>query len=166
MQIKLDYCADDANKIGKTLTNRFDMQGSLKAGTSILNPTVLIEIYGLDTSQYTTNVDQLTKCNYMRIPDFNRNYFITDIVFYKSEGTKGLYYVTGHVDVLESYKTEIKALYAEVIARGNSSTKDVNTGHYITSEETETTYMEMTAQTTARFDDDGGSYILTTACKE
>lgn len=101
--IKLQTYNDKKIKIGKNLTTVLSLDGTLKAQTSIIDPTIMIE---------SSDAANLLKCNYMTIPTFNRSYFISDI---KSVSNK-LWEIKAHVDVLESFKDEILANTA-IIAR-------------------------------------------------
>lgn len=72
-----------------------------KDESSVENPNVVI----------STGTD-ITECNYMYIADLHRYYFIREIGVVRA----GVYYIRGHVDVLSTYATEIKACSA-IIAR-------------------------------------------------
>lgn len=65
--------------------------GTLKEETSIINPVVLMEL------------ENPALYNYAYIPEFNRYYFITDMVAVRN----GLWRLSMHVDVLESFKTSL-----------------------------------------------------------
>ena len=52
-----------------------------------------------------SSLSSLASFNYMYIADFGRYYFIDDIVSIN----QGIWEVSGHVDVLETYKTAILA---------------------------------------------------------
>lgn len=96
MYIRLFKNTSEANRIGKTLTAENEFTGCrLKDATSIMTPEVLLE------------TENPAEYNYMYIPQFNRYYFITDMVSVRN----GLWSIKGTVDVLETYKTEIKALH-------------------------------------------------------
>lgn len=69
------------------------LNGTLKEGTSIVDPTI---IFNGDISGY---ID----VNYMTISTFGRSYFITDI----RSISYGIFEISGHVDVLCSFKNEI-----------------------------------------------------------
>lgn len=84
-------------RIGKNLTAKYAESCLLKDGTSVENPVILI-----------TNYNNLTDCNYMYIDEFHRYYFIGDIISVR----QGLWEVHAHVDVLETYKDQIKACSA------------------------------------------------------
>lgn len=96
------------NRIDKTLTAVVTATGTLRDGASILNPEVEIE-----TALTESMVGAI---NYAYIEAFGRYYYVTDI---KTE-TNGLWVVSMHVDVLMTYKTEIRAQNA-VVARQEAS---------------------------------------------
>lgn len=113
MYIKLYKNSSEANRIGKTLTNETEFtECQLKDATSVLKPTVLLT---------TENPAQF---NYMYIYQFHRYYFITDIVSVRN----GLWSITGEVDVLESYKSDIKALHVILSDSGTNGASDYITG--------------------------------------
>lgn len=86
-------------KIGKSLTAGPSFTCVLKDATSILRPTLEI-----------MTSDNITGYNYMYIAAFGRYYFIDDIVSLNNNRWE----VSGHVDVLETYKTAILANEAVV----------------------------------------------------
>lgn len=103
--VNLCHNSSPIEKIGKTLDAGLDITGCvLKERTSILRPVIRIR----------TNSD-ITGYNYMQISQFSRYYFIDDIVSIHND----VWEVSGHVDVLETYKTQIKANTA-VIKRQQS----------------------------------------------
>lgn len=91
MEIQLCVNNSEVNKINKILSDSISLQGTLKDETSITNPEILIEI------------ENPSGFNYAHIPEFNRYYFINDII---SVGNN-LWRISMHVDVLESFKNEI-----------------------------------------------------------
>lgn len=91
MNIYLSVCHDERNKLIKETQNSVGYSGTLKDETSVIEPVVMIEAENL--SQY----------NYMYIPEFGRYYYITDITSVKNN----LWRVTGKVDALNTYATEI-----------------------------------------------------------
>lgn len=91
MEIQLCVNNSEVNKINKILSDSISLLGTLKDETSITNPEILIEIE--NPSGY----------NYAHIPEFNRYYFINDII---SVGNN-LWRISMHVDVLESFKNGI-----------------------------------------------------------
>ena len=88
----------EPEKVTKELTTLATITGSLKEGTSVTNPTILIQ-------GTPVTVQQIVTSNYLRIPDFGRYYFIRDI----SSVRTNLWEISCHVDVLQSYATQIKA---------------------------------------------------------
>ena len=96
MQISLYQNTSENYRIDKTLTGVMSADCTLKDGCSIENPILLL------------SAGNLTECNYLYIADFNRYYFITDVVSVRN----GLWEISAHVDVLMSFKDEIKACTA------------------------------------------------------
>lgn len=81
------------------LTEYFSCEGELKEGTSITNPSILIDFaYG--------EHQEIFSCNYAYIPLFNRYYFITDITSIYTN----LYQIVMKVDVLNTYRNQINNL--------------------------------------------------------
>lgn len=105
MTIVLQTNKSENNKIGKTLTNVATLTGSLRNKSSIIDPVIIIE----------ADLSTLTGCNYMTIPEFGRSYFVTDLISVQN----GIVEVHAHVDVLESYKTQILAQKAIVSRNQN-----------------------------------------------
>lgn len=100
MKIVLYKTADENIRVTKSLTDSMELIGFLRGECSILNPTIEIES-DMNISNY----------NYARIEDFNRYYFITDIVSVNNKFWK----VSMRCDVLMSYANSIKKLEANVL---------------------------------------------------
>jgi hypothetical protein len=94
MNIKLYYNSSEENKLSKLLTNELSLQGTLRDRSDLLNPDILMD--GVDFTIY----------NYAYIPQFERYYFIRGYDIYRND----LYVVHMEVDVLQTYKDEIKYL--------------------------------------------------------
>ena len=92
--IKLQNCKSDKIVVDKNIDDITEMTGVLRDNCDIVNPTILLEV----------SADELAKCNYMYIPDFKRHYYITSIVAVNNN----LCEVSGHVDVLMTYKSGIR----------------------------------------------------------
>lgn len=85
----------ESNRIGKALGDPIQFTScQLKENTSVLDPVILLE------------TENPTAYNYMRIPQFSRYYFITDMKSIRNN----LWEISGTVDVLETYKVDIRAL--------------------------------------------------------
>lgn len=94
-------------KIGKTLSEGLNFNVTLKEGTSILRPVLLLA---------STSQAPITGYNYMYIPDFGRYYFIDDVRSIHNN----MWEVSAHVDVLETYKTAILANSAVIKRQENN----------------------------------------------
>lgn len=99
--IKFQINKSDARKINKSLTDVLTLTGTLKADCSIYDPVLVI----------TDPTAKIVTCNYMTIETFGRSYFIHDI---RSTKATDAFEVTGHVDVLKSFATEILAANAMI----------------------------------------------------
>lgn len=95
MEINLFTCNAERNRIDKSayLTNRFVLSGSFRASTSALNIEVDVEKTNPVKYDY----------NYMYIEEFNRYYYIDDIVSIRTN----VWTIKASVDVLMSFKTDI-----------------------------------------------------------
>lgn len=113
MNITLYVNHSEKNKIDKNLTNNFSLSGSLRDATNIVNPVILIEI------------NEISNYNYCYISDFKRYYFITDITVIRT----GLFAISLMVDVLESFKTDIKNLSVILL-----NTQNVGLNNYLPSQ--------------------------------
>lgn len=94
MDITLYKNSSEKNKISKNLSNGHTLSGTLRNESNVVSPTIII------------NIDNPTSYNYAYIPMFGRYYFITDFVSLRT----GIWQVSMHVDVLMSYKEQIKNL--------------------------------------------------------
>lgn len=92
----------DTNVVQKSITQKSELSGTLRDDCSIIDPIINVE--GIAPSD-------LKYINYAEIPDFGRYYYVTNIIL------KGkLFEVHMHIDVLNTYKDQIKPIEA-VIAR-------------------------------------------------
>lgn len=83
------------NKLDKELAVVREVTGTLRSGTSILDPVIVI--------QDSIPAEVIGSSNYAVIDEFSRNYFITDI----RTTVNGLWQISFHVDVLTTYKHQI-----------------------------------------------------------
>lgn len=107
MIIQIQQTTSEKNRIGKSISTLYTASGTLREGTSIINPVIRISGAG---------VPALKNANYMYIPDFNRYYFITDIKSIRN----GLIEISGHVDVLQTYSSQIRNNTAIIKRNANS----------------------------------------------
>ena len=103
MTVHLYYDYSDTNVVNKNIELKISLSGTLRDECSITDPTILIEYNGV--FDFT----------YMMIPEFSRYYYITSIVAVRS----GLWAVTGHVDVLMSFKEYFYNCYGIVSRQEN-----------------------------------------------
>ena len=115
MDITLYQNISENNRVGKTLINAQTFTGNLRQSTSIINPVIML------------NADNPTAYNYAYIPAFNRYYFINKIEAYRT----GLFILTMSVDVLETYKTEIKGMLAIIDKNETVGNNYFNDGSFI-----------------------------------
>lgn len=93
MNITLYNTSSPNNVIGKSLNLVSNLTGYLRDNCSRSQPIIRIE----------ADISDLNNANYMRIAEFDRMYFIEDIVSIRA----GICEIHGRVDVLESFKTDI-----------------------------------------------------------
>lgn len=84
----------EQNAVTKSLTQVQTMTGTLRNGTSIIDPVVLV-----------SDIANISGVNYCKINEFNRYYFINNI----KSVNNNLWELSCHVDVLQSFATEIRA---------------------------------------------------------
>lgn len=162
MTIYLKKCTSPNNKIGKSFDGSpLEIIGTLRGGSSVVDPR--IEIGATNPSGY----------NYMEIPDFGRKYYITDI----SVEVTGMWVITAHVDVLDTYAEQIKESHGIIERRTNginrymdmglipAEARTISSQHLFTAD---STYKDETRKTaegkaSACFPGDGWQYYLITA---
>lgn len=103
MEIILYVTGSEKNAIFKDLQNGIELSGTLRNESSVINPSFLMEI------------DNPSQYNYCFIPEFNRYYFITDIVSIRND----IWRINCAVDVLMSYQEQL--LNLDVIVNNNTS---------------------------------------------
>lgn len=100
--VKLGYTTSEKIALDKNFEKVAELTGQLVNDCDILNPSIRLQC----------NAAAIAQCNYMKIGEFHRNFFITGITAL----TDGTTVVSGHVDVLNTYASGIRANNA-VIAR-------------------------------------------------
>ena len=119
MNIVLMLNNSESERVVKELQTLTTMAGSLKDGTSVINPTVVIQAI-------PATVQQITTSNYLHIPDFGRYYFIRDI----SSVRTNLWEISCHVDVLQTYAAQIKEQTAIIQRQENEWNLYLNDGSF------------------------------------
>lgn len=107
MRLNLYKNLSDKNHVDKNITQMGNqLTGTLRDNCSIINPVIEIESYtGFDFAE----------CNYAYIPEFKRYYYINNITLKNK-----MYELTMHVDVLMSYKDEIRSNTAVISRQENN----------------------------------------------
>lgn len=103
MIMKMYNTSDSNNTINKTLANETEFNIKLKSNTSITQPVVVL------------HSNNIILFNYAYIPEFNRYYFVDKIELFPN----GIYNITLKVDVLESFKNDIKNSYGMISKQTN-----------------------------------------------
>lgn len=116
MNIKLQVNNSENNKLDKTITDIVSLDGYLKSETSIIDPVIRIEC----------SLADVTGCNYMTIPEFNRSYFVNNITSIRN----GLVEFSCHVDVLTSFKSQIRNCSAIIKKQENDWNLYLNDGTF------------------------------------
>lgn len=93
MEIILYYNDSEKIKLDKELRQIGTIEGRLFQNTSITKPSIMFD---LDTTVFSAN--------YLYIPQFNRYYFITDVV----NVSANKWQIQARVDVLTSFKSTIR----------------------------------------------------------
>lgn len=112
--VNLGTNTSDVRCIDKSVSTVKTCSGSLRNESNIVNPSILVE----------ANAESIATCNYMEIPEFGRKYFITDI----QAVTNKLSIVSGHCDVLSTYKNAIRSSPAIVSRSYNAGDPFINDG--------------------------------------
>ena len=114
----------ESNKLDKDISLITTLTGKLINETSIIEPSILIDI----------NLISLVRCNYFYISEFDRYYFINDIISINNN----IVQITGHVDVLTSFKSEIRLNSAIIQKSENNWNLYLNDGSIHTYQYTNT----------------------------
>lgn len=105
MTVTLYQNMSESNVVNKVINKIGTLTGTLRDETSVLNPELIIENSDAD----------IVWVNYIYIHEWNRYYFVNDIKSVRNN----LWSFSCHVDVLSTYKNQIKNLSA-IIARQES----------------------------------------------
>lgn len=115
MKISFYNNKSEIEKVGKSLDLIETIEGNLVNETDIINPTIVLE-----------HDSSIINSNYMYIPTFGRYYFITKIESIRNN----VWRISAHVDVLETYKTQIKSQTAIVDRLSNEESPYIADGRY------------------------------------
>lgn len=100
-------CNSATNVVDKEINQEFSVEGTLRDGSSVIDPVILIEA---NAPGFHAN-----DVNYLYVEEFRRYYYITNII----STNHTLWEIHAHVDVLMSYKDQIRAQTA-IVARQES----------------------------------------------
>lgn len=100
MTIEFYVNQSEKNRLDKTLVSAFNLNGELKEDCSIIDPVIKI----------AADVSTMASVNYLYIASFGRYYFINNVISINNDICE----VHAHVDVLSTYKDEIRAQRAVV----------------------------------------------------
>lgn len=98
--VNIGVTSSEKRALDKLVSTTKSVSGTLHNQSNIVNPSILCKC----------NAESIATCNYMEISDFGRKYFITDITAISND----LCIVSGHCDVLSTYKAGIRANTATV----------------------------------------------------
>ena len=118
MNITLYKNMSEYNDVDKDLTTLGAVTGTLREGSSMLDP--VINFSGLST--YIANL------NYAYIQEFGRYYYVSDVEYVRND----LWRVSMHVDVLYTYRTQIRNNYAIIERNENLYDLKLNDGLFRT----------------------------------
>lgn len=118
MNIILYQNISEYNAVNKSIHELTTLTGTLREESSIIDPIITIS----DIDSYVGSM------NYAYIPDFNRYYFITNIESVNSN----LWRVSFHVDVLYTYRAQIKSNSAIIERNENQYDLKLNDGLFKT----------------------------------
>lgn len=97
--INIGYTKSPKNELEKKIVWKYKLNGVLKEECDIDNPVISLRI----GDNVGIKVPDITLCNYMYIPNFNRYYFIE-----KFKTIRNIFLeVSGDIDPLQSFKDDI-----------------------------------------------------------
>lgn len=106
--VTIQFNASDPQHLDKEITDLHTFTGALREECSIENPEILLNC----------DLADLIGANYFTVSTFGRSYYITSApVLVRT----GLCRISGHTDVLSSFKTQIRAQTAIIKRQETSS---------------------------------------------
>lgn len=118
MTLTLYRNISEYNAVNKSIEELAVLNGVLRDSCSIMDPVILVE--GVD--QYIPTM------NYAKIDEFNRYYFITGVESVR----QGLWRISMHVDVLYTYRAQIRTNHAIIERNENLYDLKLNDGLFKT----------------------------------
>lgn len=118
MNIILYKNSSEPAVVDKELKQLTSISGTLREQSSILDPVIIFS----GINQY------IGQCNYVYIPEFNRYYFVTDVESVRN----GLWKISMHVDVLYTYRNQIRSNSAIIERNENEYDLKLNDGLFRT----------------------------------
>lgn len=106
----------ESNRVTKTIDDLLSVSGTLREETSIIDPIIKI----------ACDLSDVTDCNYLSIPAFDRSYFVNNIRSIRN----GIVEFSCHVDVLSSFADGIRANSAIVKRQENAWNLYLNDGSF------------------------------------
>ena len=128
--ISLQNNSSPINKIGKAISTITTVSGDLKNESDVIRPEILIES---DSS--------ILSANYMTIDTFHRKYFIEEIQSVRTN----LWLVKAHVDVLETYASQILSNTAVVLRQENNFNLLLNDGVFKCKQDPRISYIKFSS---------------------
>lgn len=129
-EVQLGNTPDPANKVVKTFNMFNNPSGTLRKGTSILDPVITIQCDNSEMWRMNTN--------YAYIPAFGRYYYVTNIISlngtlksYNWPSPAQLWDFHMHVDVLMTYSEQIKKQTAIVARQANQYNLMLDDGSFM-----------------------------------
>lgn len=116
LDILLQVNKSEKIQLDKDMTTLVTMHGTLRRGTSLVDPVIVFEC----------NLTDVVSCNYITIPQFGRSYFVNNV---RSVGLN-LVEFSCHVDVLSSFKDSIRQNTAIIKRQENKWNLYLNDGSF------------------------------------
>lgn len=120
MELVLYTNNSDNKVVTKNIITLATINGTLRENCSIIDPVITV-------SDSVMNNAMAAACNYAKIAQFGRYYYVNNIV---SEGK--FWEIHMHVDVLASFQTQLKALDAVVARQETKYNLYLNDGYFKT----------------------------------
>lgn len=118
MNIILYHTNSDFIALDKNLELITNLSGNLRSESSIIDPVFIVE----------GNESHILNCNYVHIPDFGRYYFVRNIESLRT----GLWRLTLHVDVLYTYRSQIRTNSGIIERNEHEYDLKLNDGLFVT----------------------------------